>query len=73
MSTNDPNKEEDIICDCTGTTKAKIKQLIENGANDLDKISSATGAGTGCGSCDVLIMEILDANKDPSSQSTQKA
>ncbi len=63
MSTNDPNKEDEIICDCTGTTKAKIKQLIANGADDIDKISSATGAGTGCGSCDVLILDLLKADK----------
>jgi NAD(P)H-nitrite reductase large subunit len=63
MTTNDLNKKEDVICDCTGTTKAKIKQLIEKGADDMDKISSATGAGTGCGSCDVLILELLKTNK----------
>jgi bacterioferritin-associated ferredoxin len=50
---------EEIICDCTGTTRGKINQLIANGKNNFDKISSATGAGTGCGSCDVLIEEIL--------------
>jgi len=60
MNNNSPDKqEEDIICSCTGTTKEKVKQLIDNGA-DMDKISSATGAGTGCGSCDVLILELLD-------------
>jgi len=57
---NKPTPEEQIICSCTGTTKAKIKQLIEKGIDDLDKISSATGATTGCGSCDVTIQEILD-------------
>lgn len=50
---------EEIICDCTGTSRGKIYQLIADGKNTFDKISSATGAGTGCGSCDVLIEEIL--------------
>lgn len=50
---------EEIICDCSGTTKSKIHQLIDDGKNSFEKIASATGAGTGCGSCDVLIMEIL--------------
>lgn len=50
---------EEIICDCTGTKKSKIIQLIADGKNSFDEISSATGAGTGCGSCDVLIEEIL--------------
>jgi NAD(P)H-nitrite reductase large subunit len=57
---NQDNQEDDIICTCTGTTKEKIEQLIANGADNLDKISSATGANTGCGSCDVLIQELLE-------------
>ena len=60
MNTTSPDKQEkDIICTCTGTTKEKVKQLIANGADSLDKISSATGANTGCGSCDVLILDLL--------------
>jgi len=54
---------EEIICDCSGTTNTKIHQLIDNGKDSFEKIAAATGAGTGCGSCDVLIMEIL-AKKD---------
>jgi NAD(P)H-nitrite reductase large subunit len=50
---------EEIICDCSGTTKTKIYQLISDGKDSFEKIASATGAGTGCGSCDILIMEIL--------------
>ena len=60
MNNNTPDKEEDILCTCTGTTKEKVQQLIANGADTLDKISSATGANTGCGSCDVLILELLE-------------
>jgi len=53
-------QEEDIICTCTGTTKEKVQQLVNNGADSIDKISSTTGANTGCGSCDVLILELLE-------------
>ncbi len=38
--------------------KEKVLSLIEQNA-DLDKISSATGACTGCGSCDVDIMNLI--------------
>ncbi len=57
---NEINQEEqnEIICDCTGTTKEKVLLLIEQKA-DLDKISSATGACTGCGSCDVDIINLI--------------
>jgi len=56
---NTPDKQETVICTCTGTTKEKIEKLIEEGADSLDKIASATGANTGCGSCDILIEELL--------------
>ncbi|RKZ80271.1 MAG: (2Fe-2S)-binding protein [Gammaproteobacteria bacterium] len=54
------NQQQEIICDCSGTTKDKVKELIENGYDTVDKISRATGAVSGCGSCDILILELLD-------------
>lgn len=60
MPDNTPEKQDTVICTCTGTTKEKIEALIEKGADSLDKISSATGANTGCGSCDILIEELLE-------------
>ncbi len=56
---NNSNSNKKIICDCTGTTQAKIEELIAKGKSTVDEIASATGAGTGCGSCDVLIIELL--------------
>ncbi|MCK5354667.1 MAG: (2Fe-2S)-binding protein [Methyloprofundus sp.] len=61
MPDNTPDKQDTVICTCTGTTKEKIEELIEKGADNLDKISSATGANTGCGSCDILIVELLES------------
>jgi len=59
MENSQLNQKEKIICTCTGTTEEKVRQLIAKGADDLDKIASATGASTGCGSCDYLIVELL--------------
>lgn len=58
--TKTTSEQEEIICDCTGTTKKKVQQLIDDGADNLDAIASATGACTGCGSCDILILEMLE-------------
>ncbi|HHZ71096.1 MAG TPA: (2Fe-2S)-binding protein [Methylococcaceae bacterium] len=58
MNSNDQEKQGLIICGCTGTTQEKILSLIAQGF-DLDKISSATGATTGCGSCDAEIMNLM--------------
>ncbi len=60
MNNSNPDEQKEIICSCSGTTKAKINQLISNGADSIDKISSATGACTGCGACDASILELLD-------------
>jgi len=57
------NQQEKVICTCSGTTIAKINQLITNGINNIDKISSATGACTGCGACDASIQELLTKHK----------
>ncbi len=56
-------EESEIICDCTGTTKEKVISLVKQKA-DLDKISSATGATTGCGSCDVDIVNLIEEHGD---------
>jgi NAD(P)H-nitrite reductase large subunit len=48
----------EIICPCSGTTKAKIKSLVEQGL-DLDAISRKTGALTGCSGCEWEIAEFI--------------
>jgi len=58
--TQDNPTPNNVICDCTGTTYKKIQQLIDDGVHSLDEISSATGACTGCASCDILVLEMLE-------------
>jgi len=61
---NSPKEQKpEVICDCTGTTKEKVLSLIKQKA-DLDKISSATGATTGCGSCDAEIIKLIDEHSE---------
>jgi len=54
-----PEQKQDIVCYCSGTTKRQIKELIDNGIDNLDEISRMTGACSGCGSCDVSVLEVL--------------
>ena len=51
--------KEDVICYCSGTTKEQINALIVQGIIELDLISRQTGACSGCGACEVAIMELL--------------
>ncbi len=59
MSNNHQKKQEELICFCSGTTRAKINTLIANGVNTMEEIANATGATTGCGACEDLVVELL--------------
>ncbi len=43
-------------------TKRQIKELANNGVDNLDGISRMTGACSGCGACDASILELLTEN-----------
>ena len=48
---------DDIICQCSGTTRAHIQRLFEQGCN-LDDISRRTGVISGCGGCELDIAQL---------------
>ena len=60
MSDDSQTRLDEIICDCSGTTRAKIESLFEQGVIDMDTISRKTGAISGCGSCEWDIEALLD-------------
>lgn len=51
---------EEVVCSCTGVTVGAIKDAVEGGADTLDKIQDATGAGTICGACLEDIEQLVD-------------
>lgn len=40
-----------IVCYCNSVTNGMIKDVIDDGANTLEEVQEATGAGTICGAC----------------------
>jgi len=50
----------DVVCDCNQVTEEEIKKAINDGASTVDSVGEATGAGTGCGSCQCTIEELLE-------------
>lgn len=40
-----------IVCYCNSITNGMIKDVIDEGANTLEEVQEATGAGTVCGAC----------------------
>ena len=51
------------VCLCKGITRATMKKAIAAGADNVDKVKKATGAGSGsCGGkrCTPKIQELID-------------
>ena len=42
---------EKIVCNCFSVTNGMIKDAVDSGADTLEEVQAATGAGTGCGAC----------------------
>ena len=48
------------MCECTGTTRGKIFDLVAQGL-DFDAISSKAGVNTGCGGCEWEVESFIEA------------
>lgn len=56
------NGEKALICTCFGVTEEAIEKFVEkNEPASVDDVTAACRAGGGCGSCRMLIQEMLDA------------
>jgi NifU-like protein involved in Fe-S cluster formation/bacterioferritin-associated ferredoxin len=57
--------EKALICTCFGVAEETITNLIEeHRIADLLEFSRFSNAGSGCGSCQMLIQELIDAPKN---------
>lgn len=56
---SNPDKNRDILCHCSGTTRRQITDLIDGGIDHPENISRMTGAGAGCGACETAILDLL--------------
>ncbi len=55
--------EKALICTCFGVSEDTIEKLISEGkAKTVEEVGRICRAGTGCGSCQFLIQEILDSS-----------
>ena len=54
--------EKALICTCFGVTEETIESLInERSLTSADDVTRLSNAGSGCGSCRMLIQEIVDS------------
>ncbi len=55
--------EKALICTCFGVSEETIEDCIaKKPAQTVDDVSDACNAGSGCGSCRMLIQEMLDSH-----------
>ena len=59
MNANNVKPADEIMCSCSGTTRAKIQNLFEQGMT-MEDISNWSGAISGCGGCEWEIAQFLD-------------
>jgi NifU-like protein len=54
--------EKPLVCTCFGVTEERIEELIAaESVESVDEVARACNAGSGCGSCRIVIQEILDS------------
>ncbi len=51
--------EAAVVCNCNAVTSGALRAAVASGATTLSAICARTGAGTGCGSCQPLLAELL--------------
>jgi len=50
-----------LICSCNNVGEGNLKEKINSGCEDFQRLCTATGAGSGCGSCRPEVRGILEA------------
>ena len=59
--------EKALICTCFGVTEERIDEILRDGSiESVDDVSAVCNAGLGCGSCRMMIEEMIDARVDQS-------
>ncbi len=61
MDTDPPKNDDQTICFCHAVTRGRLLEVIQAGLTTLEAIQVETGASTGCGGCEIDVLEILDA------------
>ena len=51
------------VCGCAGASLKAVIDAIKAGADTVEKVGEATGAGTDCGKCKGLIQNIIDLGR----------
>ncbi|WP_230969885.1 FAD-dependent oxidoreductase [Nitrogeniibacter aestuarii] len=53
------------VCNCTGVTRGQLDVACQQGCKSVEALSQATGAGTVCGSCKPLLVDLAGGGPLP--------
>ena len=53
--------DEAQVCNCNGVSKGQLVACVRDGQRTVGGVMSATRAGKGCGSCEELVADIVEA------------
>ena len=48
------------VCKCKNVSVQEVLNAVNNGADTVEKVGEATGAGTACGRCKSIISDIIE-------------
>ncbi|MDF2685581.1 MAG: BFD-like [2Fe-2S]-binding protein [Clostridia bacterium] len=51
------------VCGCMKVSLQAVIDAVKNGADTVEKVGKATGAGTDCGRCKPLIQNVIDLGR----------
>ena len=52
-----------IVCQCRCITDRQVRAAVERGADDLESLGRACGAGTDCRGCHTTLEALLDERR----------
>jgi nitrite reductase (NADH) large subunit len=55
-----PLPDNALVCSCRNVTQGTVRAAVAEGFEDVAAVKSCTKAGSGCGSCVVILQEIID-------------
>ena len=64
MKVNIKFKNKMIVCICRRVPETTVRTAIQDGARTIEEVTRACRAGSGCGSCHVMIEEMISEHAD---------
>ena len=61
VDASDDASDDALLCSCRNVNHGAVRAAVRDGAEDVGDLKRCTTAGTGCGSCVVVLQEVLDA------------